>query len=296
MNKQAFKRYLKTMAWNENVTAPHFGDLSSLLRPAYEAALQAALASAQPWEFNYRKDAPQPERGQTYLVTYVVERFTRAALRLKLWPYPRGHTQHVAVIPWEGSRFLVADRRFCPLLPQEQQLPPTEGMRPLPGRAWQSCKDVCAEGGLVCAPRDFWWLNSCAVMRKHFPCEKGCTIELGPDVPAYVTDANQTLHQYCLITQKSSTCAAKHASTARLCACVPDLKHGAGQQAADQKSGTGQQLAGLHDSAGQQAGEQGAGGEPRLVTHTSKADGARAQKMQRQQLLRMKASRQHQGE
>jgi len=38
-------------------------------------------------------------------------------------------------------------------------------------------------------------------MRKHFPCEHGCTIELGPDVPAYVMDANQTLHKYCLITQ-----------------------------------------------------------------------------------------------
>lgn len=121
-------------------------------------------------------------------------------------------------------------------------------------------------------------------MRKHFPCEKGCTVELGPDVPAYVADANQTLHKYCLITQarsgggrggtgqcvarrqsgqnlplfaelgehcspsglmvsvasasnppsisvrcalrpshlqKASTCAAKHAATARLCACIP---------------------------------------------------------------------------
>jgi hypothetical protein len=40
-----------------------------------------------------------------------------------------------------------------------------------------------------------------AVLRRHFPCEHGCTVELGADVPAYVMDANQTLHKYCLITQ-----------------------------------------------------------------------------------------------
>jgi hypothetical protein len=40
-----------------------------------------------------------------------------------------------------------------------------------------------------------------AVLRQHMPCERGCTVELGPDVPAYVSAPNQTLHQYCLITQ-----------------------------------------------------------------------------------------------
>ena len=40
-----------------------------------------------------------------------------------------------------------------------------------------------------------------AVMRQHFPCEHGCIIELGPDVPAYVADPSQTLFQYCLLTQ-----------------------------------------------------------------------------------------------
>ncbi len=38
-------------------------------------------------------------------------------------------------------------------------------------------------------------------MRKHFPCERGCIIELGPDVPAYVADPSQTLFHYCLLTQ-----------------------------------------------------------------------------------------------
>lgn len=149
--------------------------------------------------------------------------------------------------PRRNATFLVADRRFCSLLPKKQQLPPTPGMRAVPGEQHQSCHDVCESRGLACNSKDFWWLNSCsgggpalgalhgrpqpraplpaqarsgaarpprkgpircpprwrppAVMRRHFPCEKGCTIELGPDVPAYVADANQTLHKYCLITQ-----------------------------------------------------------------------------------------------
>jgi hypothetical protein len=159
--------------------------------------------------------------GKTYLVAYTIEQYLRVSLRLKLWPYPRGHFQHVAAIPWNGSRFLVADRRFCPLLPPEQQLPPTPGMAQIPGEQHQSCNEVCEARGMTCNAKDFWWLNSCAVMRKHFPCEHGCIIELGPDVPAYVVDPSQTLFHYCLLTQKASLCAAKHAATARLCACVP---------------------------------------------------------------------------
>lgn len=128
-------------------------------------------------------------------------------------------------------------------------------------------------------PSTHWKPPLPAVMRKHFPCEHGCIIELGPDVPAYVVDPAQTLFHYCLLTQvgwggwggcsvsrgllwrqscladrwkdvcaaplhgqpmdlqpltctmptgpspptpqKASLCAAKHAATARLCACVP---------------------------------------------------------------------------
>lgn len=56
----------------------------------------------------------------------------------------------------------MADRRFCPLLPKEQQLPPTPGMRAVPGERHQSCHVVCEARGLVCYAKDFWWLNSCS--------------------------------------------------------------------------------------------------------------------------------------
>ena len=77
-----------------------WGDLSYLLRPAYEASLRSALAEAEPWEFSYRRDAPKPQPGHTYLGPYTMEQYSRLAMRLSLWPYPRGHHQHVASIPW----------------------------------------------------------------------------------------------------------------------------------------------------------------------------------------------------
>ena len=130
MNKQAFKRYLQTMSWNENETVRgvaagtaarqgsgccscgcagarsppassrsaavplhppahavqhppppaatslptpptkhastmqqvvDYGDLSYLHRDAYEAALRAELATAEPFEFSWRRDAPKPQ-------------------------------------------------------------------------------------------------------------------------------------------------------------------------------------------------------------------------------------------
>ena len=78
----------------------NFGDLSYLLRPAYEASLRAAIAAALPWNLTYKRDAAPPQVGATYLLPYTAEQYTRLALRLKLWPYPRGHHQHVASIPW----------------------------------------------------------------------------------------------------------------------------------------------------------------------------------------------------
>jgi hypothetical protein len=82
------------------VQVSDWGDLSYLLRPAYEASLRSALAEAEPWEFSYRRDAPKPQPGHTYLVPYTMEQYSRLAMRLSLWPYPRGHHQHVASIPW----------------------------------------------------------------------------------------------------------------------------------------------------------------------------------------------------
>lgn len=64
--------------------------------------------------------------------------------------------------PYRGARFLVADRRFCPLLPKDMQLPPSAGMEPVAAERWQSCHDACSGRGMACSAKDFWWLNSCS--------------------------------------------------------------------------------------------------------------------------------------
>ncbi len=73
--------------------------------------------------------------------------------------------------------------------------------------------------GRVCRPQDFWFINTCEVLRQHFPCEKGCTVELGSDVPAYVRQQGLPTSQACLVTQQQPQCWGEHAATSRLCAC-----------------------------------------------------------------------------
>ena len=81
-----------------------------------------------------------------------------------------------------GARVLVADRRFCPLLPAHLALPPSEGLTPLAALRNQSCTEACSLAGLHCSEPDLWFLNDCSALKRHFPCERGCTMEIGPDV------------------------------------------------------------------------------------------------------------------
>lgn len=76
------------------------GDLSYLLQPAYSNAMRAALASATRWVYSPTATLDF-EANKTYFVTYTIEEYQRLATRLKLWPYPRGHHQFVASIPFK---------------------------------------------------------------------------------------------------------------------------------------------------------------------------------------------------
>jgi hypothetical protein len=80
-----------------------WGDLSYLLQPAYAAEMRRQLAAAEPWEGQVgagRRTAAKPRPGAVYAVYYTFEQYTRLAARMKLWPFPRAHFQHVASIPW----------------------------------------------------------------------------------------------------------------------------------------------------------------------------------------------------
>jgi hypothetical protein len=72
---------------------------------------------------------------------------------------------------------------------------------------------------LACKKEDFWFINTCEELKRHFLCEKGCAVELGNDVPNYVVNPQLPTYQTCLVTQKEPTCSASHPDTQRLCPC-----------------------------------------------------------------------------
>ena len=76
-----------------------WGDVSYLLEPQYSDMLRAALAAAEPW--SVRAGPHPPLLGHTYLAAYASEEDKRLALRLKVWPAPRGHHLHVASVPFK---------------------------------------------------------------------------------------------------------------------------------------------------------------------------------------------------
>lgn len=63
----------------------------------------------------------------------------------------------------------MADRRFCPLIPEAERVRASEGMQAVAGRQHQNCVDVCAERGMLCGRNDFWWLNTCSGGRAGLP-------------------------------------------------------------------------------------------------------------------------------
>lgn len=66
MNKSAFKRYLATMEWSQ-AKAVNLGDLGYLIKPAFTAAMQSAMASAEGLDWKkFKFQALKPNH--TYLV------------------------------------------------------------------------------------------------------------------------------------------------------------------------------------------------------------------------------------
>ena len=64
-----------------------------------------------------------------------------------------------------GARYLVADRRFCRLLPGSQRVWPTPGLAAVPAAQGQACTDACVESGLRCHEKDFHFINFCTGKR-----------------------------------------------------------------------------------------------------------------------------------
>mmetsp|Transcript_11262 Transcript_11262/g.33832 ORF Transcript_11262/g.33832 Transcript_11262/m.33832 type:complete len:752 (-) Transcript_11262:379-2634(-) len=251
MNRIYHRAYLHYMTWHED-TVRDFGDLSYLVKGNYERGMRTLvdrarlrpLPRAGPLPDNVLRGAAsrregngkfddvtvssedvhralEAPAGHIYLMVYRVEDYPTIARHLRIFPYPRAHFHNIALLPYQGSFFLLADGRMCPLLPDAHRIPPTPGLLPVPAQAFQSCDSACRAQGKECGGQDFWFINTCQALADAFPCQAGCGLELGPEVPCYVDDARLNTHQKCLVTQRKPRCSARHASTKRLCPCIP---------------------------------------------------------------------------
>lgn len=88
----------------------------------------------------------------------------------------------------------------------------------------QDCSSVCDNYGWFytyeCVDEYISYANKCEVMKQYFPCENGCVMELGDDVPAYVATIGNNYHK-CVTTESTTfMCSGSHERTQRLCPCT----------------------------------------------------------------------------
>ncbi|KAK9813769.1 hypothetical protein WJX73_008446 [Symbiochloris irregularis] len=178
MQKAMFKRHFKAMGWYQGSTnrsaGADLGDLSYLSLDSFSDHMVSLLQRAQVWEgaVTQVKLNQQPP-GQVNLILYKEESYPRTARQLKIWPFPRGHHQHIVALPYKGSTWLLADVRQCPLLPKHMRVYPSPTLQDLAAPPDTSCTDACKAEGLVCSAEDFWFINTCEALAKHFPCSAG---------------------------------------------------------------------------------------------------------------------------
>ena len=163
---------------------------------------------------------------------YREEEYPSLARLFDVMDNPRGHHRHLAVLIRRGSSmgvsavnegpvFLLADARRCPFLPDRLRVTPRPDLLMLKAARGQSCTSLCEEAGSACAEDQFAFLNDCDVLKRHFPCERGCAYQLGGDIPNYVPDLSRDTGGQCLLNHGVASCGARHPSTKRLCACAP---------------------------------------------------------------------------
>ena len=89
---------------------------------------------------------------QVYLALYTSETYPRTARKLGIWPFPRGHHHFVTRLPLKGSSaaagsrgalLLLADQRFCPMLPEQHKMQPQRGLTAIAAEQHQSCHAAC---------------------------------------------------------------------------------------------------------------------------------------------------------
>jgi hypothetical protein len=254
-NMQAwlFDRHLARMGFAGGSGVASFGDLAYLKAEAWEERLRAAVAApvvewrdltrAQLAKKAIKAAARAGQRPPAALLLYTSEQYAQLAKLFgafslfvhkkprrvlsicrqcaEIWPTPRGGSRGVTFVHDSDVAYVLADARGCELLPAALQLLPPSGLAHVAAARGDTCNATCAADGGACDGGSFWWVNRCAALRAAFPCERGCALAVGPDVPAYNDDAKSSAHQQCLVTETRSRCDARHHATRRLCPCVP---------------------------------------------------------------------------
>lgn len=96
----------------------------------------------------------RPHPVQVYLGLYTSETYPRIARKLSIWPFPRGHHRFLTRLPIKGATLLLADQRFCPMLPDQHKLKPKQGLTAVAGAQHESCSAACRSVLTVLAPHD----------------------------------------------------------------------------------------------------------------------------------------------
>jgi alpha-1,3-mannosyl-glycoprotein beta-1,2-N-acetylglucosaminyltransferase len=222
MNTIAFSKDIAVVQFYDKKQQVDFGDLSYLLKANYTAHMKRLLSRA------LRLDEPQlrprdAPPGMVFLLLYSDSAsFARLASFFKIWGHPRSHFQYLQVLEYERDIYLIADVRFCPLLPDYLRVRPSPQVVVQVAQQGEDCNAACASKELLCSNGDMPWLNTCTALQQHFPCERGCILETGGDIPSYVS-ADLPTKGFCVTKMHNELilCTGMHLGTTRICACVP---------------------------------------------------------------------------
>jgi len=212
-----------------------FGDVSYLLAEPYESWLRAAIERAPRITLT---DVTRPpirllDAAQVYVLPFRREQFASLAEAMGLRPKGTQHAippdiraEHHGVVAarhlQSRARVLLVDQRGSKGYLHSEQLRMSKHCKPVAGARGESCSAACSARGLECDVAQMHFLNDCHALKRHFACEEGCAHQVGKELPVYVPDDFQPTYRQCLVTFISAmNCDAKHASTARLCACMP---------------------------------------------------------------------------
>merc|ERR1712014_565483 len=164
--------------------------------------------------------------GPVYLIPYTREGYPALAKMLELYPsQPRAARKGLVLTrhPVTKAEIALVDRRQSQdLLPPQEQWVKDPQLKAIGANPGEACNGACQRAGLRCEQRQLEYVNTCEALKRTFACEEGCGHQVGKEIPCYVHDSTRDTARQCLMTDEATpTCEAAHASTTRLCACVP---------------------------------------------------------------------------